>query len=292
MKLLLIGSSVVDYIHEGENTTIKPGGIFYSLTGFNSIVKNDANISVLTNINKKDFHLFEEIYSKFDLSYSKSIEELPTIHLLLHPDRERGECYQNISEPLDIDLNINFNQFDAIFVNMITGFDISVKTLEKLREKFNKFIYIDIHSLARGLAENNMRNFRKIPHVERWLKCVDIIQVNETEFFTLSNKSNEEEIIKELFSFGLKGIIITMADKGIKAFFNNNGNIDKQEIKSLKIEQKNSVGCGDVFGSAFFYHYCKTNIFFDSANKANKTAGLFASCSTIEEFKSLINREQ
>lgn len=291
MKLLLIGSSVVDYIHEGENTTIKPGGIFYSLTGFNSIIKNDAHVSVLTDINNKDFHLFKELYSNFDLSNSQIIEELPTIHLLLHPDRERGECYQNISEPLNVDLSINFDQFDAIFINMITGFDIDVETLEIIREKFNKFIYIDIHSLARGLAENNMRNFRKIPDVERWLKCVDIIQVNETEFATLSNKTNEEDIIKELFLYGLKGIIITMADKGIKSFFNNNGNIEKQEIESLKIIQKNSVGCGDVFGSAFFYNYSKTNNFFDSANIANKTAGLFASCETIKEFQSLINRE-
>ncbi len=292
MKLLLIGSSVVDYIHKEDNTTIKPGGIFYSLTGFNSIVKNDAYISVLTNINKKDFHLFEGIYSNFDLSFSKSIEELPTIHLLLHPDKERGECYQNISEPLNIDLSIDFNQFDSIFINMITGFDIPLETLEKIREKFNGFIYIDIHSLARGLAENNMRNFRKIPHIERWLKCVDIIQVNETEFATLSHKTNEDDIIKELFNYGLKGIIITLADKGIKSFVINKGNIEKQEIEPLKIIQKNSVGCGDVFGSAFFYNYCKSNNFIDSINKANKTAGLFASCETIEEFKSLINREQ
>ncbi len=285
MKLLLIGSSVIDYIHENEKITIKPGGVFYSACGLSAIQNNPHDMFLLSEYNKDNFNMYSDVYKNFNLSLSSCVDQLPGIHLFLHKDKERTECYQNITEELLINKSLNLNEFDAIYINMITGYDVSLDTLEFIRSKFTKFIYIDIHSLARGMEADNMRNFRKIPQIERWLKCVDIIQVNETEFEMLSCKDTKEEILNSIFAFGTKAVIITKAEKGVEGHINTEGIFKSVYLDALKIDQANSVGCGDIFGSMFFYYYISTSNFEKSLKFANHSAGLFSSYKNVNEFK-------
>ncbi|MFH0736399.1 MAG: carbohydrate kinase family protein [bacterium] len=285
MKLLLIGSSVIDYIHVNNKVTVKPGGVFYSAYGLSTIQNEIDDLYLLTNCNSNDFYMYKDVYKFFNLSLSNYVDILPAIHLFLHKDKERTECYQNITEELMLNHLIDFEIFDAIYINMITGFDISIEVLEYIRQNFSKTIYIDIHSLARGLEKNNMRNFRKIPNIDRWLKCIDIIQVNETEFKMLSLEKEKKKILEQIFNFEVNAVIITKAEKGIEGYLKVHNTIRLFDIPALKIKQLNSVGCGDIFGSMFFYSYISTSDFEKSLIFANKSAGIFSSCKDIYEFK-------
>jgi sugar/nucleoside kinase (ribokinase family) len=172
---------------------------------------------------------------------------------------------------------------------MVTGFDISLEQLKKLRSNYSGLIYFDVHTLSRGLDENNNRNFRTIPYFEHWAKCVDILQVNTNELFTLSNLQTEHEIVTWLLSLGVTAIIITLDEKGAKYYYSDRGEKASYFQSAFKVETKNKIGCGDVFGAVFIYHYLKNKNLNSALSYANCAAGCIASYSDIKLIKNLKN---
>ena len=134
---------------------------------------------------------------------------------------------------------------------------------------------MDVHTLSRGLDENYKRKFRQIPDFDKWAKCIDIIQVNQSELFTLSPQKNESEIVEEIFDSGVKIICVTKGKLGAKVYFKESNEIISYFIVANKINNPNVIGCGDVFGAAFFYSYIRNKNVMDSLSKAVAAAELF-----------------
>lgn len=284
MKILLIGSSVLDYIHQDNLCLNKPGGVFYSALGLSAIRPKLLDLYLLTNYTNNYYQLVSNIYNNFNLSLSSITKDIPIIHLIINPHKEREECYQNLSTSLIIPNKIKYNIFNGILINMITGFDLSLSTIQDIRQNTKASIYCDIHSLARGIDENNKRNFRKIPEVEKYLNCFDIIQVNETELLTISKFDKKEEIIDHVFNCGIKGLIITKSNKGVEGYYKTEKGIKDINLKANKVNTVNTVGCGDIFGSIFFYSYICNQDFEHSLQLANYYAGIFSSLSEYNNF--------
>jgi hypothetical protein len=122
MKILLVGHSIVDHLDESGKEISKPGGIFYSLLGISSSTKIEDEIFLLTGWNQKTIHLFEKLYSIANLTIANKVEEMPDVFLKTSGEGEREETYKNLSTRLSIEKISNWNQFDGILINMITGF--------------------------------------------------------------------------------------------------------------------------------------------------------------------------
>ncbi len=286
MKLLIVGHSVEDHINEEKSEKIKPGGIFYSALTLKNFAESDDKIFLNTAVQKENYNLFSNVYESFEKDHIKFVERIPKVYLTLHNFKERGETYESISQRLELEFN-NLNVFDGILINMVTGFDLSLDQIKKLRNVYQGLIYIDIHTLSRGLDENLKREFRLIPYVDEWASSVDFIQVNENEMRTLSMRTDEMEIAKEVLGYGAKYIIVTKGAFGVKIFSMNGKEIISTFKSSLKIETKNMIGCGDVFGAIFFYHYIKTKNLDESLTIANIAAGCAASYKELKEFSNL-----
>jgi len=151
---------------------------------------------------------------------------------------------------------------------MITGFDITIDQLVQIRNIYSGLIFIDIHTLSRGLTEDFKREFRMIPDFESWAKCLDIIQVNQNELYTLSHKKNELEIVDEIFGFGVTVLCVTKGEIGARVYYKSQNEIASYFIAARKINNPNIIGCGDVFGASFFYSYIRNKNAIDSLNKA------------------------
>ena len=102
--------------------------------------------------------------------------------------------------------------------------------------------------MSRGVDKNLNRAFRRIGNFDEWAECIDILQVNESELLTLSDKNEEAAIVKELFSYGIRQIIITRAEKGATVYLRENESIRKIHKDALQVKVTNKVGCGDVLG--------------------------------------------
>ena len=251
MKFLVIGHSVLDLIISGTEQIISAGGIFYSISALNKIRQKDDEIFLCSQFDNDTYNYFSIEFEKINKKYFQVVDKIPRVHLTLQRDSERHESYENINNNLSIDIS-DLEDFEGILINMITGFDIKIEQLIQIREKFSGLIYMDVHTLSRGISDDYKREFRVIPDFEDWAKCLDIIQVNQNELFSLSSKKRESEIVEEIFSHGIKVLCITMGELGAKVFYPQQDEIISCFISAKKISNPISVGCGDVFGASFF----------------------------------------
>jgi sugar/nucleoside kinase (ribokinase family) len=255
MKILLLGHSIIDKIEKGGQLKISPGGIYYSLLGLLSTKSQSDQIYLLTGYNKKYLHLFYNLFSKANLDYSNELDSLPEVMLQLHEDEERIEVYTNLSTELDINKINNWNLFDGILINMITGFDISLDRLKTIRKNYNGVIYFDLHTLSRGVDNNMMRKFRPVPNAGQWISNVDILQCNNMELSTISSGTSREDIIRSILNYGLKYLIVTRGKYGAELYYLENNNVRAITRPASSVNVVNKIGCGDIFGAVFFYNY-------------------------------------
>jgi sugar/nucleoside kinase (ribokinase family) len=274
MKILVIGHSVLDFIKSDGAQNIGAGGIFYTISALNRLKSSDEEVFLCSQFDEETFDYFKPEFEKLNTSFLQKVEKIPRVYLNLQKDCERHEKYENITDNLSLDYS-DLISFDGILINMITGFDITLDQLIQIRKNFSGIIFIDIHTLSRGLTKDFKREFRLIPEFESWIKCLDIIQVNQSELYTLSHKKNEMEIVEELFSLGVKIICVTKGEFGARVYCKNQNEIASYFVAAKKINNPNVIGCGDVFGASFFYSYIRNKNAFDSLTDAVMNAEQF-----------------
>jgi len=286
MNILVFGHSVIDKINYGKDEIIKPGGIFYTTAALANITESSDNIYVCTTIDKINENLFSSVFKKIKPNYLSYSANIPTVKLNIYDNKEREETYENVSGNLQFNIS-NLNRFDGILINMVTGFDLSLKQIMEIRKNYNGIIYFDVHTFSRGLDSEMKRNFRRITDFIEWAKCVDIIQANELEVKTLSPKINEEEIARELIGYGVKQLVVTKGDKGAKVYFSENIFLSSEEIPALDVKPVNKVGCGDVFGAVYFYNYIRNKNLIEALTLANIAAGASTTYIDINDYLNL-----
>lgn len=284
MNYLIIGHSVVDKINEKGKIKIKPGGIFYTVMTFLTQMKPYDKLFLCSAVDNKNEDLFNEIYERVEEEHLAVVDSIPEVELIINPNDERNEIYTNLGNNLSVPFE-NLNQFAGILINMITGFDISLSQIQEIRKKYDGLIYFDVHTLSRGIDDQMNRNFRRIQEFDKWAQCVDILQANESELFTISEHNNEIKIIKEIFRCGIKQIIITRAEKGASIYFSEGSELTKYDVEALQLKANNKIGCGDVFGAVYFYNYIQNKNILSALEKANLYAGVSTTYSDINEFK-------
>ena len=288
MNFLVIGHSVVDEIFEKQSHKIKPGGIYYTVISLLSLVESKDKIFLCTNIAEGNSKLFGFAYEQVENKFIRKVKSIPFVKLVISENGERKETYTELAENLilpkeDLDL------FDGILINMITGYDVSLNQLNELIKNFDGLIYFDVHTLSRGVDNNLERNFRRIKNFDLWTECIDILQANESELQTLSDKGKEIEIVEELLSYGIKQVLITRSDRGATVYFLDNKSVVRIDEIALKVKSMNKVGCGDVFGAVYFYNYIKNKNVKLALEKANLYAGIATTYNNEKDFFNLKN---
>ncbi|MFZ6034502.1 MAG: carbohydrate kinase family protein [Melioribacter sp.] len=275
MDIALIGHSIIDYVSARGKESVRPGGIYYSALGMLSQKKDGDNIFLITGVDKNRFSLFNSLYGRLRTDFVFNLPDMPSVLLITEKEGEREEIYSNLSRELILP-DVDWNRFDGILINMITGFDIDRNRLAEIRRNFEGLIYFDVHTLARGVDVGNRRSFRTIPEIDKWLSNVDILQCNENELKTVYDYNDRKEAAEEIMKHGVKLVLITRGNSGSELYYKSEDRTEAIELKAENVEEVNKIGCGDVFGSVFFYSYLSTRDLKYSLNKANYFAGLTA----------------
>src|SRR5256712_13587868 len=76
---------------------------------------------------------------------------------------------------------------DALFLNFISGYEMTVETAQFLRRGFRHFIYADLHSLFLGKESDGTRVLQPLPDAPAWFGCFDVVQLNEEEMKQLGD---------------------------------------------------------------------------------------------------------
>lgn len=297
MKVLVIGHLCLDVIHPVQGPEMESyGGIYYSVASLASLLESRDRIIPVFGVHRSEYEPLLERLAQFPNVDSSAIFPFDTptnrVHLYYRKGGSRSECSKDISAPIPFERIKRCLSVDAILVNMISGFDITLETLDSIRmairgEKIP--IHFDFHSLTLGLSTIPERRRRPVEEWRRWAFMIDTLQLNEEEIAGLSvEPMTEQQTAGHLLTLGVKGVLVTRGERGVSVYRNDLKRVVRNDIAGMSGEgEAEPTGCGDVFGAAFLVRYADTSDLLASAEFANRAAAAKARMHGIDQLQNL-----
>ncbi len=282
MRVGIIGQPCIDEIIHVENPSTVPeqalGGVLYSYTAMERLMRECGSeidsFAPLTWLSDPDRPFLESLLGKLG-HLERNIGLWPTdsltnrVQLVYRGNGERTEHCPHILPSLNPDqLSVDvMDSLDGLFVNMISGYDVSIDTLEAALDGVAKrpYVHIDIHALVLGsLSERDEnaplgrgREPRGVKEWKRWLALADSAQLNELEvrWFADPEIKSEAELLQYILLCQqfpkLRHLILTRAERGATLFDFEQKMVFNATPPTVEVVE--TTGSGDVFGSAFTF---------------------------------------
>ncbi|MGH7507814.1 MAG: hypothetical protein ACRELX_19330 [Longimicrobiales bacterium] len=104
---------------------------------------------------------------------------------------------------------------DALYVNFISGFELDLATAVRLRQSFAGPIYADLHSIFLGVDAQGYRTPGPLDAWREWLRCFDIVQVNDDELGMLADAWGDPwRFAAEVVGDELRLLFVTLGERG------------------------------------------------------------------------------
>jgi sugar/nucleoside kinase (ribokinase family) len=298
MKFLVVGHLCLDVIHPLDAPEAQSyGGIYYAVATLATVTHGNDTVIPVFGVNRTDYApLIAHLKNKFPNVETAGIyhfdEPTNSVHLFYKNTETRIECSKDISKPIPFGRLKAFLNVDGILVNMISGFDITLETLDEIRlavRERNVTIHFDYHSLTLGVKTNHERFRRPVSDWRRWAFMIDTVQMNEEELAGLPlETTGEQQTVGHLLTLGVKGLVVTRGARGASVFYNEHKKVVRKDIEGLNVERpRDATGCGDVFGAAFHLQYVKTKNLLAAAEFANRLAAMKATLLGSESIETL-----
>jgi len=139
---------------------------------------------------------------------------------------------------------------DALYVNFISGFELSLETAQALRHAYHGFLYADLHSLFLTLERDGLRTPRVLPDAVEWFACFDAVQVNEDEMREIT--TDPLSLAALAARRGTRYLFVTLGPRGAIYVESppGGGPMRTAKIAAQSVGDGDPTGCGDVFGGS------------------------------------------
>ena len=295
IKLTVIGTITKDTItFPTGKVTRSFGGILYNVLPLAQATQQDIIISPVCNLGSDIYKRVTSYLKEFgniDLSGISMVKKKSNhVHLFYDRRWHKKEILKNLVPKIEFHQVKPYLDSDFLLINFISGFDIDLDTLRKIKAKTHSPIFMDVHSLILGIAKNGKR-FLNVPDLWReYLKIADIVQMNFKEMQMISGNCLKSEndlkgFVQTILNLGPDILLITCGRKGALLYYKKSKKIIRYQTSALKVRDfVDPTGCGDVFSSGFLLAYLKTNDPELSCEYANFLAGMKSRFSGIEMF--------
>jgi hypothetical protein len=274
----VMGSFVWDVIH-GRDPRDAPveewGGITYALGALDAALPADWEFVPILKVGSDLAQSAREFVAALDRAAPDAAPiEVPQQNnrVALHYLSDERRC-ERLSGGVPawswLGLKPLLNNLDALYINLISGFELDLETAQLIRQHFRGPIYCDIHSLLLAVQPDGMRTLRPLPNPAAWCRCFDLIQVNEDEMSMMASDSLALAAIA--FAEGVSSIAITLGPRGVVYFaapgFDRLADLQRPTlgasagaIRTARVPAKarrlpgpgDPIGCGDVWGATYF----------------------------------------
>lgn len=202
-----------------------------------------------------------------------------TIYLYDRADGTRVACSAEIAAPIPYERVKKFLGVDGILVNMASGSDITLETLDMIRMDVRPHgtpIHFDFHNLTMGVSKTSERFRRPLPEWRRWAFLVTTVQLNEKEAAGLGVENmTEEQTVGHLLTLGMRGVVITRGFRGATLFVSEHKKIVRHDVAGGPAAA-DGTGLGDIFGAAFLRSYLGSSDLNAAAEAASRVASTAA----------------
>jgi hypothetical protein len=269
-KLGIIGSLVWDLIY-GRDPLSPPveewGGIAYALAGLEASVAPGWEIVPLIKVGRDLAPRAQELLGTLThrAPGARCVEvQAPNNRVVLHyhsSERRTERMSGGVPAWTWEELGPLVRDLDAIYLNFISGFELTLGTARALRQGFGGPIYADLHSLFLGMQHDGLRVLRPLAQATEWFGCFDVVQLNEDEMWQLS--TDPLALSADAIGAGVSLVVVTLGPRGaayvaapgFDGWSADNRGTAGQAVRSAliaapRIESADPTGCGDVFGAA------------------------------------------
>jgi hypothetical protein len=220
-KVGILGSLVWDQIY-GRDPLAAPveewGGVAYALAGLNASVAPGWEIVPLIKVGQDLAAKAREFLGGLErLTPGGRCVEVPAPNnrVVLHyysTERRTERMSGGVPGWTWGELGPMVRDLDALYLNFISGFELTLGTAQALRQGFGGPIYVDLHSLLLGMQHDGVRVPRPLQDAAAWLGCFDVVQLNEDEMRQLS--PDPLSLAVAAIGAGTSLLIVTLAAKG------------------------------------------------------------------------------
>jgi hypothetical protein len=286
-KVGIIGSLVWDLIH-GRDSLAPPteewGGIAYALGGMDASLPPDWEIVPLIKVGRDLAPQAAELLTGVArLARGARCVEVPAPNnrVVLHYQSAERRCERmsgGVPPWTWLELGPMVMDLDAIYLNFISGFELTLGTAQALRQGFRGPIYADLHSLFLGMHHDGIRVLQPLADPAAWFACFDAVQLNEDEMRQLS--PDPLSLSAQALGAGTSLLVVTLGPKGAAYVaapgFDGWGRPvgpteatgsaadalpvrfpqgDSRPVRTAlvpapRVDALDPTGCGDVFGAA------------------------------------------
>jgi sugar/nucleoside kinase (ribokinase family) len=278
-RLGVIGTFVWDIIH-GRDVRSAPveewGGITYALSAADAALGPDWEIVPLVKVGSDLAPSAREFLGSLrHVARDAAPIEVPQrnnrVEIVYHSAERRSEVLTGgVPGWAWAGLQPLLRDLDALYINLISGFELDLATAQLIRQHFKGPIYCDLHSLVLGVEPSGLRTPqpKSLPEVAAWCGCFDLLQVNEDELAMLA--PDGLALAAMATAAGVRHLVVTLGARGV-VYFAEAGFSGIADLRTphrpgtgpLRTElvaatearvdgPGDPTGCGDVFGATYF----------------------------------------
>lgn len=296
-RLGVIGTLVWDVIHgrDVRQAAIEEwGGITYALSACDAALPDDWELVPLAKVGSdRSVHARRFLRTLRRLAPDAEPIEVPQannkVELRYHSDERRSEVLSGGVPPWTwAGLQPLLRDIDALYINLISGWEIDLATAHLIRTQFKGPIYCDLHSLVLAVEASGLRTFRPLPEVAAWCGCFDLLQVNEDELAMMA--PDGMALAATALGAGVRNLLVTLGKRGV-VYFAEPGFTRLEDLRmaprpgagplrtalvpaaAARVEGPGDpTGCGDVWGATYFSRLLAGDIMSDALATAMRAA--------------------
>jgi hypothetical protein len=275
MRVGVIGSFVWDVIY-GRDPRSGPveewGGITYALSAFDAALPEEWQVVPLAKVGSDLWPNARRFVSGLRRVAPDAMPiEVPAannrVRLEYATDELRSEVLQGGVPPWTwAGLKPLLRGLDALYINLISGFELDLETLQLVRRHFHGPIYLDLHSLLLGIQPDGTRFLQPLADPGAWFACADLVQVNEQEMSMMA--PDPMALAATAMQAGVQSLLVTLGKRGVVYVLapgfdrlddlRRRGNARTGAVRTALMPAEpvesagDPTGCGDVFGATYF----------------------------------------
>ncbi len=105
-------------------------------------------------------------------------------------------------------------ELEALYVNFLSGREVDLPTMQRIREQFAGPIYVDLHMLLWHTGRDGRRSLQPLRDAAAWCACFDFIQVNEEEMRMLADDFDSYAALA--LGAGVLALFVTLGSRGVQ----------------------------------------------------------------------------
>jgi len=287
MKIVVLGHLCIDCVHPAAgDPRNRWGGIANAVAAVASLAGAGETVLPVCGVGAADEKDFLAWLGRFPAVDPAGVfvfrGPTNTIDIYEKEEGHRVACAGVIAPPVPFEKIRKFLAADGILINMVSGKDITLDTLDQIRMEIRARetpVHLDFHNLTTEVGPAKERIRRPLAEWRRWAFMLTTVQMSEEESAGLTvDGLDEKQLTGHLLTLGLQGVLITRGERGATLFENAHKKVVRRDVAGIPAPGGGvREGLGDVFGGAFLYRFVSTSDLAASAEFANAAAARAAS---------------